>query len=391
MKKLIILITILVFVMTSCGKAKPVATNKNYSNTVESKKEPRTVKINYSNLYNVTSKITLPKYSFTYLNPNDNAYKKIIFANSDKVFIYDGHALILFQNKKFYKVLDTDKYNLSYFQGNKSTKFNFSQSGKYIVAGNTISMDGIYLINTESGKVIKIFGGDIDNIGIGWSPLEKYAAIWLKDNTRRVYKIYLDDMTSDEIDFPVNFINATVDDIGNIYHDGDGLYKGNKKISNDKLIGLDYNNLYSYSGKTFTIRDFSTLKIRKKYNIKYDINYYMFKDGNILLKGKDLYTENSLYNVEEDRIHKIKYGNCINFSKDIFYRKTYYFIKNDNSDKVYIVDLVTGNMKETLYPFSPIVDFYTSIAFPIGEEEDPSAVHVSINDNNSNNIITKLN
>ncbi|HHV73272.1 MAG TPA: hypothetical protein GXX41_01200 [Thermoanaerobacterium sp.] len=190
MRKIAVLVILVCAIFVSCGKAKPVENSVKTANTVKNK-EVNKMEVDYKKLYDRLPEVNLPQYNFVYSNADDNAYKKIVFANYDKLLIYDGKALVLFRNKKFYKVIDAEKINLKYFQGNKSTKFIFSPYGNFAVGGNSLSDDEIYLINVNTGELRNIYSGDIDKVNVNWSPLEKYLVLLDDDKPSKAYIVNL--------------------------------------------------------------------------------------------------------------------------------------------------------------------------------------------------------
>lgn len=388
--KRIIALFMLMTVLASCGKAKPVVNSERSKKAVQDiTKVSDKAKTDYKNLYNNLPEVKLPEYNFSYMNSDENAYKRIIFANYDKLFIYDGKALILYRNKKFYKSFDAEKFNLNYFQGNKSTKFLFSPYGNFAVAGNTKSNDNIYLINVNTGESLKVYNGDIDNININWSPLEKYLVFADKDVLSKAYVVNLEDGDITVKNLLFDSYTVCVNDVGDIFYDGNGVFKGNARISSGSLIGTDYDNLYTYDGKTLSIRDVSTGISKNNYDVGFKINYCAFKDGNILIKGEDS-SYSLIYNTDDRKFYKVD-SDIVNISRDVFGKKTYYFIKKGLNNDIFIVDEKTGKSKKALYAFSPIVDINTYIGLSIGNEVDPSAVGIGINDNNSNVTVELIN
>ncbi len=388
MRKIAVLVILLSIILASCGKAKPVENSVKTSNTVKSKAVNK-MEVDYKKLYDGLPYVNLPQYNFTYSNANDNAYKKIVFANYDKLLIYDGKALVLFRNKKFYKVIDAEKINLKYFQGNKSTKFIFSPYGNFAVGGNSLSDDEMYLINVNTGKLYQIYSGDIDKVNVNWSPLEKYLVLLDDDKPSKAYIVDLDNFKIYDKDLPFDVNNVCIDDMGKVFYDGNGIFKDDSKISSGNLICIDYDNLFTYDDRTFTLRDVLTGKSLNNYDVGFKIGSAMYKDGNILLK--DAEENNSIiYNISEKKFYKIN-GNVINISKDIFGKKSYYFVKRNDTGDIFIVDEESGKSKKTLYAFSPIVDINTYLGFSIGNEIDPSIVKIGVNDNNLSYTVDLIN
>ncbi|MGF7398405.1 hypothetical protein [Thermoanaerobacterium thermosaccharolyticum] len=388
--KRIIALFMLMITLTSCGKAKPVENSIKSVKDVKNDKEfYDNAKINYEDLYNNLPDVNLPEYDFKYLNSDENAYKKIVFANYDKLLIYDGKALILFRNKKFYRSFDAEKFNLKYFQGNKSTKFVFSPYGNFAVAGNTMAYDDVYLINVNTGESLRIYSGDIDKININWSPLEKYLAFTDEDIPSKVYVVNLLDGVELVKNLSFDSYSVCIDDLGNVLYDGNGVFREDLKISSGSLICTDYDNLYTYDGKTFSIRDISTGKSKNNYDVGFKISKCIYKDDNVLIKDADN-LHNIIYNIYEKKFYKVN-SDVVNIAKDIFGKKTYYFIKKDGTNDIFIVDEKTGKSKKTLYAFSPIVDINTYLGFSIGYEVDQSIVRIGVNDNNSNVTIQLIN
>ncbi|MDI3311793.1 MAG: hypothetical protein QJR05_10270 [Thermoanaerobacterium sp.] len=391
MRKIAILVILLSVILASCGKAKPVENNVKTANEIKSKAKNfnNEIKDDYKKLYEGLPDVSLPQYDFTYSNADDNAYKKIVFANYDKLLIYDGKALVLFRNKKFYMVLDAEKFNLKYFQGNKSTKFIFSPYGSFVVAGNSLSDDAIYLINVNTGRLCQIYSGDIDKVNISWSPLEKYLVLVDEEVPSKAYIVDLKDFEKSIKYFPFDINNACIDDMGKVFYDGNGVFKDDSKISSGNLIYIDYDNLYTYDDKTFTLRDVLTGKSLNNYDVGFNIRSVMYKDDNILFKDANE-NKSIIYNISEKKFYKVN-GNVVNISKDIFGKKSYYFVKKYGSGDIFIVDEKTGKSKKTLYAFSPIVDINTYLGFSIGNEVDLSTVKIGVNDNNLSYTVDLIN
>lgn len=388
MRKIAVLVILVCAILVSCGKAKPVENSVKTANTVKNK-EVNKMEVDYKKLYDRLPEVNLPQYNFVYSNADDNAYKKIVFANYDKLLIYDGKALVLFRNKKFYKVIDAEKINLKYFQGNKSTKFIFSPYGNFAVGGNSLSDDEIYLINVNTGELRNIYSGDIDKVNVNWSPLEKYLVLLDDDKPSKAYIVNLDNFKIYAKNLPFDANNVCIDDMGKVFYDGNGIFKDDSKISSGNLICIDYDNLYAYEDKTFTLRDVLTGKSLNNYDVGFKIGSAMYKDDNILLKDADE-NDSIIYNIDEKKFYKVD-GNVINISKDIFGKKSYYFIKKNGTGDIFIVDEASGKSKKTLYAFSPIVDINTYLGFSIGNEIDSSTVKIGVNDNNLSYTVDLIN
>lgn len=119
---------------------------------------------------------------------------QVLYADEEKVFIRDTYTVLRCQGSTLTQVADLEALNLTHVQGAALTRFSFSPTGEYLLAGNSLMAGetetgprGVYLFETQTGRYAKVSDGGMEAFIFAWSFDGKYFAYSATDDAQAVY------------------------------------------------------------------------------------------------------------------------------------------------------------------------------------------------------------